>query len=252
MHELLIDALEREHEKITLAGNTYTATRVISVNHRPVSCFDKTDIKSAIDDVEVEISKHPSYGKDDKLLNRVLNLYPLNNDEELVAMKIALVDVTNSTHLSQHKAKVSISELASHIVNIQDFDKRVAKGELELVKEIIDFSTDINLFSFASKYCHLHNRHIHNGDAYSKFDGIVSACLPAYFEYYKVNPVNFSLNGKTYKYKKLTYNSLDTIRKNRDYPAFVKIIDILIEKINLSSEPKIRAMLDHFIWYTNR
>ena len=236
--------------EISLNGNKYTALSVKTVNKRLIRCFDIT--QASINDVEAEISNHPSYGTDDILIDGVLKQYQYNTDINIVAMKIALIDVTNSTHLSQHKSKVSIYKLAKRIVDIKDFDCRVKRGDLTLVKDIIDFGGDINLFSFASKYCNLHNRHLYNGDAYPKYDGIVATSLPIYFEQFKVNSISFTLNGKKYEFDQLTSTHLNNIRKEMDYPAFVKIIDCLIDKLGLSNEPNIKAKLDHFIWYTNR
>ena len=228
--------------KIVLNNHICVATSTKIVNGRIIRRFPINP--NNLNDVELEIKNHPTYGVDDTLLNSVLNNYPNNTDSNIVAMKIALIDVTNSTHLSQHKSKVSISKLAKHIVGITEFDNRVAAGDESLVGDILKFSEDINLFSFASKYCHLHNRHIHNGDAYPKYDGIVAKSLPLYLE------------GSKYKYKdktrKVAYNLIDTIRNNRDYPAFKEIIDLLIDNEGLTGIPGIRAKLDHFIWYTNR
>ena len=247
MHENDIDPSNFE---VSLNGNKYTPLSVKTVNKRLIRCFDIT--QASINDVEDEISNHPSYGVDDRLVANILKEYPSNTDVNIVAMKIALIDVTNSTHLSQHKSKVSIDKLAKHIVGIEDFDCRVKQGDLTLVKDIIDFSGDINLFSFASKYCNLHNRHLYNGDSYPKYDGIVAASLPVYYEQFEVNHISFTLNGKKYEFGQLTSTHLNNIRKEMDYPAFVKIIDCLIDKLGLSNEPNIKAKLDHFIWYTNR
>lgn len=207
-----------------------------------VRCYD-INIQS-LNDCETEISLHHSYGSDDRLLSDVINTYPDNNDVKIVATKIALVDVTNSTHLSQHKDKVSIYDLADYITKI-DFDKRVSAYDKELVPEIAGFNSgskkEINLFSFASKYCHLHNRHIYGKDDYPKYDGIIAKCLPVY-----LGIPQYSIG------RKITRSSLENFRKNRDYDAFKQVIDEFIKKTGLSEVGGIRSMIDHFIWYTNR
>lgn len=40
-------------------------------------------------------------------------------------MKIGLIDITNSTHLSQHKGKISMVELANMIADISNVDDRI-------------------------------------------------------------------------------------------------------------------------------
>ena len=63
--------------------------------------------------------------------------FPLNTDPDMVAMKIGLIDITNSTHLSQHKSKISIVELANIIAAIPDVDERIKNGDPELVISLL-------------------------------------------------------------------------------------------------------------------
>lgn len=88
-------------------------------------------------------------------------------------MKIAVIDVTNSTHLLQYKSKLSLYDLAKLILEIPDFDKRLEKGDPELVNIIARNIGAVNMFSFASKYCTYHNVEVYGRDDYSIFDGIV-------------------------------------------------------------------------------
>ena len=226
-----------------LNGNNYPEILTITRTKEEktfdyVKCYD-IDI-NALNDCEAAIASHPSYGKDDRLLSTVMSTYPDNSDVRIVAMKIALIDVTNSTHLSQHKDKVPISDLASFITSI-NFDARVRGYDPDLVYEIANFNGKINLFSFASKYCHLHNRHIYGNDDYPKYDGIIARCLPVYLGIPK-----YSIG------RKITPASLENIRINKEYDKFKGIIDDFIARLGLSSTKGIRKMIDHFIWYTNR
>ena len=72
-------------------------------------------------------------------------------------MKVALIDLTNSTHISTHIKKISLSEIVDLILSIQDFDIRVSQGDPLLVSQLAESNGQINLFSFASKYCTYHN-----------------------------------------------------------------------------------------------
>ena len=77
-----------------------------------------------------------NYGKEGLIIHDVLNAFPLHNDLNTIAMKIAVIDVTNSTHLSQYKSKLSLYDLAKVVLEIPDFDERLAKGDPELVNII--------------------------------------------------------------------------------------------------------------------
>ena len=217
----------------------YTEAKLKKGKTETVAVCYKIDL-GILEDCEQEIKAHHSYGKDDELLAHIIKEHPHNTDVNIVAMKIALIDVTNSTHLSQHKDKVSVVELADFITKI-DFDNRVGGYDKTLVSEIANFNGKINLFSFASKYCCLHNRHVHGRDDYPKYDGVIARCLPVYLK-----QPQYDIG------RKVTESYLDTIRKRGEYDEFKSLIDDFIAKVGLSDAKGIRRMMDHFIWYTNR
>lgn len=113
-----------------------------------------------IEEVEALVQKTDNYGAENDLITRCLLKFPLNDDPDIVAMKVGIIDITNSTHLSQHKSKVSMVELANIIASIPDIDKRIKAGDPEVVNIIARSNGKINLFSFASKYCCYHNRNL--------------------------------------------------------------------------------------------
>lgn len=173
-----------------------------------------------------------NYGKESIIIRDVLRTYPLNSDLHIIAMKIAVIDVTNSTHLSQYKSKLSLYDLAKVILEIPNFDERVAKGDPELVNSIARNIGAVNMFSFASKYCTYHNVEIYERDDYSIFDGIVKNTLPHYI-------------------KGLSENKINTWRKNYDYVTFNECVGKLLDTNNIHI-PFRRRKLDHFLWYANR
>lgn len=173
-----------------------------------------------------------NYGKEGLIIHDVLNAFPLHNDLNTIAMKIAVIDVTNSTHLSQYKSRLSLYDLAKVILDIPNFDERLAKGDPDLVNIIAKNIGAVNMFSFASKYCTYHNVEIYGGDDYSIFDGIVKNTLPYYI------PV-------------LTVNRIDTWRRNFDYETFNECVGKLLDENNIHI-PFRRRKFDHFLWYANR
>lgn len=183
-----------------------------------------------IKEVAEEVINHTRYGDEKRIIHDVLNQYPYNQDLNEIAIKIAIVDLTSSTHLSQHKEKISLYELANHILNIPDFDKRVENGDLDLAIEIAKCNGKVNLFSFASKYCTYHNFEIYHKDCYSIYDGVVKKMLP----YYN---------------RKITEYQIEKWRKTYDYEAFHKCIGSLLEEIHIDYP---RRMFDYFMWYPNR
>ena len=181
-----------------------------------------------------------AYGDEFKLVEKVLNQYPKNDDVNIVAMKIALIDVTNSTHLHQHKQNINLYQLAKFITNSQlKFDDRVEKGDETLVNDIARNNGSKNLFSFASKYCYYHNSMVYHGDDYAKYDGIVNKCLPLYAEKFKVK----------YNNKKITSHTLEGLRKNYNYSDFNQIIKSVLMDIKVKGKI---GKFDAVMWYYNR
>ena len=173
-----------------------------------------------------------NYGKEGLIIHDVLNAFPLHNDLNTIAMKIAVIDVTNSTHLSQYKSRLSLYDLAKVILKIPNFDDRLAEGDPELVNIIARNIGAVNMFSFASKYCTYHNVEIYGRDDYSIFDGIVKNTLPHYIQ-------------------GLTTNKIDTWRRSFDYEAFNECVGKLLDENNIHI-PFRRRKFDHFLWYANR
>lgn len=173
-----------------------------------------------------------NYGKEGLIIHDVLNAFPLHNDLNTIAMKIAVIDVTYSTHLSQYKSRLSLYDLAKVILEIPNFDDRLAKGDPELVNIIARNIGAVNMFSFASKYCTYHNVEVYGRDDYSIFDGIVKNTLPHYIQ-------------------GLTTNKIDTWRRSFDYEAFNECVGKLLDENNIYI-PFRRRKLDHFLWYANR
>lgn len=173
-----------------------------------------------------------NYGKEGLIIHDVLNAFPLHNDLNTIAMKIAVIDVTNSTHLSQYKSKLSLYDLAKVILEIPHFDERLAEGDLELVNLIAKNIGATNMFSFASKYCTYHNVEVYERDDYSIFDGIVKNALPNY------------ISG-------LTVNRINTWRVNFDYESFNQCVGKLLDEHHIHI-PFRRRKFDHFLWYANK
>lgn len=174
----------------------------------------------------------PQYGGSFALLRDTLRRFPENTDRELVAMKIAMIDVVNSTNLGRYLRYITLEELADIILGIRDFDARLAQGDPDLVGQIARSNGKINLFSFASKYCTYHNADIYGRDDYSIFDRVVKEALPHY------------VPG-------LREAAVEKWRTTYDYAAFRGCIDELLDRSGITI-PARRRKFDHFLWYANR
>lgn len=172
------------------------------------------------------------YGANFAIIHDTLKRFPYNTERELVAMKISLIDLTNSTNISRHINKISLSELTELILSISDFDIRVAQGDPELVSQLAKCNGRVNLFSFASKYCTYHNVDAYRRDDYSIFDSVVQDALPHYIP-------------------KLKRSNVAEWRTSYNYLAFSNCIGELLEKNNIHV-PYRRRKFDHFLWYANR
>lgn len=193
-----------------------------------------------------KVFEDQKYGNEQKLISEYLNRYQYNTDPVVVAGKISIIDLTNSTQLSNYKSRISLSDLTDIIIGIRDFDERVQKGDASLVSEISKAAahfTDnadgkgVNLFSFASKYCHYHNYCIYGRDDYSIYDSVVSKYLHEYS--LESNPI-----------KKQTP---DKWRRDCDYEKFNSYINDILDANGIGSSVEGRKRcFDHFLWFKHR
>lgn len=186
----------------------------------------------SIEQEHLMVLETDNYGPENDLITKCLIKYPKNTEVELVALKIGLIDITNSTHLSQHKSKISMVELAEIISRIENIDERIKNGDPEVVSEIARCNGKVNLFSFASKYCCYHNCNLYGNDHYSILDTVLKNYLPLYFPEIKRNTIQEWQDKFLYK----------------DYNDF---ITRKLDELNISIDHRKRKF-DHFIWHKNR
>ena len=212
--------------------------------------------REAMEKVQEKINSDPSYGGEYKLLKDILNIeeYKLNTDRNIIALKAALIDVTNSTHLSQHKKYVSLAALADIILGIETKDGKkidalIQEGNPIAVSLIAKRTAECeqngnsegrNLFSFATKYCHYHSLFVYGKDQFPIYDGVVSENLHRYYE------------------NRYAKNQPQEYRNSYDYKAYKKLVEEIIDDHNLRTDDEKKkgtypyTEFDHFIWYTYR
>ena len=185
-----------------------------------------------LDEASALVQSTDNYGPENELITRCLQKFPQNTDPDVVAMKVGLIDITNSTHLSQHKSLISMVELCHIIVGIPDIDARIAAGYPEVVNEIARSNGRINLFSFASKYCCYHNHNLYRRDDYSILDTILKEYLPRYFS-------------------DITKGRIQRWQDTFDYRAYNDYITHKLDELGITV-PYRKRKFDHFVWYKNR
>ena len=178
------------------------------------------------------VAETDNYGPEMEMITRCLHKFPDNTDPDVVAMKVGLIDITNSTHLSQHKSKISMVELSSIIASIPDIDARIKAGDPEVVNLIARSNGKINLFSFASKYCCYHNRNLYERDDYSILDTVLKDYLPRYFG-------------------DVTRNQIQRWQDSFNYKAYNDHITRKLDELGITVEFRKRKF-DLFVWYKNR
>ena len=211
---------------------------IIPPKKQPLSKKEYRDVtddvitNEAMEEAEKLVQATDNYGPENELITRCLQKFPDNTDPDVVAMKVGLIDITNSTHLSQHKSKISMVELANIITGIPDIDAKIAAGDLEVVNEIARSNGKINLFSFASKYCCYHNRNLYGKDDYSILDTVLKEYLPRYFD-------------------DVTKSQIQKWQDNFNYKAYNDYITNKLDEYGITIEYRKRKF-DHFVWYKNR
>lgn len=178
------------------------------------------------------VAETDTYGPEMEMITRCLHKFPDNTDPDVVAMKVGLIDITNSTHLSQHKSKISMVELSSIIASIPDIDARIKAGDPEVVNLIARSNGKINLFSFASKYCCYHNRNLYERDDYSILDTVLKDYLPRYFG-------------------DVTRNQIQRWQDSFNYKVYNDYITRKLDELGITVEFRKRKF-DLYVWYKNR
>ncbi len=213
----------------SLTNKTYNSREnvIIKTNYSIITISN-----DSLEKAHKDVMTSNNYGRENELITKCLKKFPKNDDVAIVAMKIGLIDITNSTHIAQHKRLISAVELAEAIVAIKNIDERIMHGDPEVVNEIARSNGKINLFSFASKYCCYHNVNLYDKDDYSILDTVVKETLPKYF------------NDIT-KHK---------IQKWQDRFCYKEYNDYITRKLNELgiNIPNRKRKFDHFVWFNNR
>ena len=177
-----------------------------------------------------------------ELLENVIKLHPKNDDIYWIAMKVSVVNLTLSTHLSQYSSRLPLFNLSKIILDLK-VDDAIKNGESKIVERIasqckVFEEHGVNLFSFASKYCSAHNVYAYGRDDFSLYDSVMEQHLYLYAT--KKCPLN-EKDPRKWK-NEIAYSKYNTYIGN-----------LLDEKgITKDKFPQRRLMFDQFVWNSNR
>ena len=121
-----------------------------------------------------ELDKRYKYG--DGAIIKLFEAFPNNTSLEDIILKVSVINELYSTSI------YSVFKVAQHILEC-DIDENMKAGNPETVHQIATGhnirtkknNTEINFYSFATKYCNWHNQ-----EDYSIYDSFVEKTLMAY------------------------------------------------------------------------
>lgn len=212
---------------------------------------------------------------DDSISLTIKNNYP--HDIQKIVNEI---DKSNSTHLAslgkgrkvddtpeQHDGRIIT---ANYIVGIKNFEERLAKRDLNLVRDIaVHDSSFCYTLSFASKYCTYMARALFKGkseaDNYCIFDKVICDILPYYAWVYlgekhtrplrtKSKRDNTDQNDSTAETKIISTIKEEFGARNgkQSYSDYCRLIDDIRDKSKELSRDGYhisRKDFDHLLWY---
>lgn len=186
-------------------------------------------------ELQSQVVVNPYYAKSSTALNNLLQSIPHNTSVDEIVVKIIAIDFFYSTQLKALIKESGVHDLAEFIQHT-DFDNRVRNGCPNIVSDIAENTTDKTLFSFATKYCALHNQIVYNKDDYSIYDSAVARLFPKY--------------AKQMGSQKITTTQIEKWRKSRQYQSFNDAIGSFLDACGITKAalPQRRRIFDSFLW----
>ncbi len=184
--------------------------------------------------------KNKYYQRDNDVLEYLFGKIPLNNKAEEVYIKIVVIDFIYSTQLKLLIGSAGVYYLVDLILDL-NFDVRVQKGDPTLVNDIANNNGGVNLFSFASKYCALHNWYVYGKDDYSIYDSVVARLFPEYTAIsHKTNPQITQISAAL----------VERWRQAKAYGSFNDAIGTFLDEIGIDAKTyqSRRRDFDRIIW----
>lgn len=147
-----------------------------------------------------------AYIVQDKAIKKIFKSSPQNTDLSDVFIKATILNTFYNTQI------FSILPVAQHILKIRNMDDRLQKGDESLIAEFkeVDLGGEkhLNLYSFATKYCHFHNN-----DAFPMYDSYLLDLLWIFMN-----------NSDFDKFKNRKHTSYDKFKVHTSYEKFKELL----------------------------
>jgi hypothetical protein len=162
------------------------------------------------------------YKPADDAINKLFSAFPNNKEVEEILLKISVINDLYSTNI------LATFKMAEHIQKL-DIDGMLRVGNLDVVNQIATghdirrtkTKTELNLYSFATKYCNWHNQ-----ESYAIYDSFVEKILLAFNR----------------KFKFCDFKQTDL----KDFRKFKRILDEFIKHFDLQKHSL--KEIDKFLW----
>jgi|GEM_PF-6973021 len=166
-----------------------------------------------------------------------------NDNIDAVVAKILLIDFDHNTQLSSHYGE-GIEIIAKHIVsNHKSIDVKISKGDISVISDF-DIPNKASIYSFATKYCQIHNDIVYNRDDFYKNDSVVRQNI---FRYIDAKNIPADDKGKNKGIK------INETAFTRSYKYYIDVLDAILRQNHLDpNKHNNRRKLDHFIWALHR
>lgn len=178
----------------------------------------------------------PLYPVQEELLKTLVKRYPNNEDLDRVNLKVKTLNLFYSTGIRATNA------LSEHIAKEgKKIDEALKKGDPNVVSLIaklkLEGGTERNNYSFATKYCALHNP-----NKYPIFDSIVSEVFLTLLEKGLLEgyPYSRAKRPSTYSRASLLENM------KRDYAFYIKLYDSFMKQYCLTKLSY--RQVDWYLW----
>lgn len=192
-----------------------------------------TDFQKVLN--QVHTSKNlENYQIQESVLRSVVNNYPTHNSKAAVELKVKLLNSFYSTNV------MAVQQMTDKIWKIKDIDARLKCGDQTLVYDIAPM-LGRNFYSFATKYCALHQPNL-----FPIFDSIVGDTFKKLLLKNHFAP-QYNYNSNSFSKAKNTY-SLKSFEKNilHDYVKYCELYKYFMKTFNLA-QVNVRDV-DWYIW----
>ena len=195
----------------------------------------KISLKSDARKVLQDYKKMEGYRIQEKILKQLQKEYPDHKNKAAVDIKVKLLNLFYSTGIQ------AVNKMTDNVLSINNIDERLTQGDLLLVSEIATLRLvggERNNYSFATKYCALHQP-----EKFPIYDSIVADTFESLFEQGFLPQYHYK-RSKTSEPN--TFTKSEFAAKLKNYKFYVRFYDYFMELFDLKDFTY--REIDSYIW----